>query len=99
MVLALKNVIGGVALGAYNERVVYETFAQRFDGRDRPLEVEPLGNRKKFFVGHDYALSLMFMSYPSTTSPKNSGQWKFGAGRSMGDQLRKWGSSHLSPHL
>ena len=36
---------------------------------------------------------------PNKILPKNSGQWKFGFSRAMGDQLRKCACLQLSPHL
>ena len=42
---------------------------------------------------------IFSLPYAISTTPKNSGQWKFGSLRPMGDQLRKWVLSHLSPHL
>lgn len=35
----------------------------------------------------------------NSISPNHSGQWKSGFGSPIGDQLKKCGWSHLSPHL
>ena len=42
---------------------------------------------------------LRFLCTYRMISPKKSGQWKSGLGRPIGDQLKKCGWSHLSPHL
>ena len=50
-------------------------------------------------IHYDTPLCVIKSPYSNTTSPKNSGQWNFGCGRSIGLHERKCGVWSKSPHL
>ena len=64
----------------------------------------PEDTHRCFASGYDVYIihvcqPIFALPYAISTTPKNSGQWKFGSCKPMGDQLRKCVLSHLSPHL